>query len=106
MVDDEIDRHQRVDLVGIAAERDHGVAHRGEVDDRRHAGEILHQHPRGAEGDLVLFLAAIVEPGRDRLDIRLFHRPSVLVTQEIFEDDLHRIGKARDAFEAVLLRSL
>jgi hypothetical protein len=29
MVDDEVDRHQRVDLLRVAAERDHGVAHGG-----------------------------------------------------------------------------
>jgi hypothetical protein len=49
VVDDEIDRHQRVDLLGIAAELLHRVAHRGEIDHRRHAGEILHQHARRAE---------------------------------------------------------
>ena len=59
MVDDEIDRHQRIDLVGIAAERGHRVAHRGEIDHRRHAGEVLHQHARRAERDLVLRLAAL-----------------------------------------------
>ena len=35
MVDDEVDRHQRVDLLRVAAERGHGVAHRREVDHRR-----------------------------------------------------------------------
>jgi hypothetical protein len=37
---------------GVAAERLHGVAHGGEVDDRGHAGEVLHQHAGRAEGDL------------------------------------------------------
>ncbi len=60
MVDDEVDRNERIDLVRIAAERGHRVAHRGEVDDGRHAGEILHQDAGRAEGDLVLGLAAIV----------------------------------------------
>ena len=57
MVDDEVDRDQRVDPLGVAAERAHGVAHGGEVDDGRHAGEILHQHARRAEGDLAVALA-------------------------------------------------
>ncbi len=57
VVDDEIDRHQRVDLLGIAAERLHRVAHRGEIDHRRHAGEILHQHARRTKCDFVLELA-------------------------------------------------
>ena len=52
MVDDEVDRHQRIDLLRIAAERGHGVAHRRQVDDRRNAGEVLHQHAGRAIGDL------------------------------------------------------
>ena len=35
MVDDQIDRHQRIDLFRITAEMLHGVAHGGEVDHRR-----------------------------------------------------------------------
>ena len=54
VIDDEIDRNLRIDLLGIAAERLHGVAHGGEIDHRRHAGEVLHQHARRAEGEFVL----------------------------------------------------
>ena len=68
MVDDEIDRHQRIDLLRVAAERGHGVAHRGEIDHRRHAGEILHQHARRAVGDLDAGLALVGQPAGDRLD--------------------------------------
>ena len=35
MVDDKVDRDQRIDLLRIAAERLHRVAHRGQVDHRR-----------------------------------------------------------------------
>jgi hypothetical protein len=49
MIDDELDRLQRVDAIGIAAEPNHPVAHRREVDDARHAGEILEQHARRRE---------------------------------------------------------
>ena len=52
MVDDEVDRDQRIDLLRVAAERAHRVAHRGEVDDCGDAGEVLHQHPRRAVLDL------------------------------------------------------
>ena len=37
VVDHQLHRHQRVDLGGVAAEVLHGVAHGGQVDDRRHA---------------------------------------------------------------------
>ena len=68
MVDDEIDRRQRIDLLRIAAERRHGVAHGGEIDHRRHAGEILHQDARRTEGDLLVALA-LLQPLGDAANI-------------------------------------
>ena len=106
MVDDQVDWNQRIDLVRIAVERDHGVAHCGEIDHRRHAGEILHQHARRAEGDFVLCLAAIFDPGRDGLDVFLLDGAPVFVAQQVFEHDLKREGQPRDASEPIFLRSL
>ena len=57
MVDHQINGDQRIDLFGIAAQRRNAVAHRGEVDDRRNAGEVLHEHARGPESDLLLDLS-------------------------------------------------
>ena len=42
VVDDELGRHQRVDLARVAAQRPHRLAHRGQVDDGGHAGQVLH----------------------------------------------------------------
>ena len=67
MIDNEIDRHQRIDALGIAAESGHGIAHCGQVDHRRHAGEVLHQHPRGAIGDLATAALAACQ-GADIVD--------------------------------------
>ena len=102
MVDDEINRHQRVDLLGIAAERLHGVAHRGKIDDGRNTGEILHQHARGAERDLALGGLGL-EPLRDRLDVLLGDRAPILVAQQIFEQHLERERQAGNPLEPVLL---
>jgi hypothetical protein len=41
VIDDQVRGLQRVDARRIAAERAHRVAHRGEIDDRGHAGEVL-----------------------------------------------------------------
>jgi hypothetical protein len=71
VVDDEIDGHQRVDLLRVAAKRDHRVAHRREIDDGGNAGEVLHQHARRAVGDLVAGLALVVQPVGDGLDVGL-----------------------------------
>ena len=48
VVDHELGRDQRVDLRRVAAEVGHRVPHRREVDDGRHAGEVLQQHARRA----------------------------------------------------------
>ena len=46
MIDDELDRHQRLDQLGIFAELARCAAHGGEVGERRKAGEVL-QHDAG-----------------------------------------------------------
>jgi hypothetical protein len=45
-------------LRGSPPSLSHGVAHGGEVDHGRNAGEVLHQDAGRAEGDFVLVLAA------------------------------------------------
>ena len=103
VVDDEVDRHQRVDLLRVAAERYHGVAHRRQVDHRGHAGEVLHQDARRTIGDLDARRAAVGQPAGDRLDRLLRHRAAVLVAQQVLQQHLHRIGQLGDAGKAVLL---
>ena len=81
MVDDEVDRHQRIDLFRIAAERPHGIAHRGEIDHRRHAGEILHQDARRPEGDLAIGFSAVSQAAMARMSSTLTVRPFSLRTR-------------------------
>ena len=52
MVDDELDRDERIYPRGLAPESSDRVAHRREVDDRRHPGQVLHEDTLGAEPDL------------------------------------------------------
>ena len=54
VIDDEVDGYERIDFLRIAAEAAHGIAHRGEIDDRRNAGEVLHQHPGRSILDLAI----------------------------------------------------
>ena len=84
VIDHELDRLQR------AAELRDRVAHRGEVDHARHAGEVLQQHARGPVGDLLRRARARV-PRRQRLDVGLRHRPAVLEPQQVLEQDLQRV---------------
>ena len=102
VVDDEIDRRQRIDLLRVAAELLHRVAHGGEVDDRGHAGEVLHQHARRAIGDLAVG-AAVLQPGGDRLDVVDRDGAAVLVAQQVLQQHLQRDRQARDVAEAGLL---
>ena len=105
VVDHQVDGVERVDLGGVGAEVVHGVAHGREIDHRGHAGEVLHYHPGGAEGDLVLHAAAVLGKGRHRADVlRLDGRP--LVAQQVLQQHLHRHGQARHAGEPAFLRGL
>jgi hypothetical protein len=90
MVDHELDRHERVDLAGVAAEILHGVAHRGEVHDRRHPGEVLHQDARGPVGDLLRGLV-LGGPLRHRLGALV-----LTVPDQVLEQDLQRVREPRD----------
>ena len=54
VIDHELDRLQRIDLLRIAAERHDAVAHRRQIDDARHAGEVLQQDPRRHERHFLL----------------------------------------------------
>ena len=105
VVDDEVDRRQRVDLLGVTAQRRHGVAHRGEVNDGRNAREVLHEHAGRAEGDLAV-RAALLQPVGAGLDVSLRDRAVVFVTQQVLEQHLHRVGQLRYPVEAVLLGGL
>ncbi len=87
VVDDQLDRLEGVDLAGIAAQALHRVAHRGEVDDRRHPREVLEEHPAGPEGDLGLGLCLRL-PGGEGLDIVGRDRDAIFVAQEVFQQDL------------------
>ena len=95
VVDHQLDRHERVDRRRVAAHLGHRVAQRGEVDDARDAGEVLQDHARGREGDLLRRLGLRV-PRRERLDVLAADADAVLVAQQVLEQHLQREGQPRD----------
>ena len=103
VVDDEVDRDQRIDLLRVAAELLHRVAHRGKVDHRRNAGEVLHQHARRAILDLAGD-APLLLPVDHRLEVVAGDGHAVLEAQQVLQQHLHREGQAADVAE--LLRRL
>ena len=94
VVDHQVDVDQRVDRLGVAADLGHRVAHRRQVDHGGDAGEVLHQHPGGLEGDLDAGLGLGV-PAGDRLDRLGGYRDAVLEPQHVLQQHLDRVGQAR-----------
>jgi hypothetical protein len=91
-------------LFGVAAQGDDGVAHGGQVDDGRHAGQVLHEHALGREGDLLGVLAGrlavtrrVLAPARERFDVGGVHLDAVLVSQEVLQEDLDGVRESVDA---------
>ncbi len=101
VVDHQVDRRERVDLLRIAAELHHGAAHGGEIDHRRNAGEILHQHPGRAIGDLAV-RALVLQPFGGRLDVVQGDRAPVLIAQQVLHQDLHRERQAGQVAQGLL----
>ena len=73
---------------GIAAEVLHRVPHRREVDDRRHAGEVLVEDAARPEGDLAVRLLGRY-PAGDCLDVGLAAGP-----EHVLEQDAERVREA------------
>ncbi len=94
VVDDEIDRGEGVDALGVPAHFRDRIAHRREIHHGRYTGEILHQHPRRAVGDVARFVL-VLQPRAERLDILARHGLAVFVAQQIFEQHFQREGQPR-----------
>jgi hypothetical protein len=93
VVDHELGGHERVDPPGVAAEGGHGVAHGGEVDDRRHAGEVLEEDPGRRERELLVARTGRV-PRRQLGDRLLGHGDAVDPAQQVLQQDLEGVREA------------
>ena len=98
VVDDQVNGDERVDLLRVSAELGHRIAHCGEVHHRGNAGEVLHQHPRGAILDLASDLPLLL-PVDHCLEVIASDRYAVLEAQEVLEQHLHREGQTGDVAE-------
>ena len=110
MVDHHIRLDLRVDDLRVAAELLDGVAHGGQIDDARHAGEVLHHHAGRRELDLMARLRVRI-PVEQRLDVFVGDVGAVDVAYQVFDEDLQRVrqmvdtGKVRDVVVLVILAS-
>ena len=100
VVDDQLGRRQRVDLLGIATEVGHRLAHGGQVDDARHPGEVLHEHAGRRVLDLGVGLALGL-PLRHRADGVGRGVLAVLGAQEVLQEHLQAVRQVGGAVHRV-----
>ena len=101
MVDDQINRVERVNLLGVATQGHNAVAHSGKVNHGRNAGEILHQHAGRAVSDLTGVLTTVCGPFGKRLNVVDGHgKPAILKAQQVFQHNFQgggQLGKVTKA---------
>src|SRR6266403_5456529 len=102
VIDHQIDRHQGLDQLGRLVELADRAAHRREIHHQRDAGEVLQEHARHHERDLLGPLRLRL-PRRQGPDVLLAHPFAVEVAQQRFEDDADTDREPRYLAEALLL---
>ena len=95
MVNHQINRHNRINLLRIAPKALHRLPHRRQIHHGRHTRKILHQHTGRAIRNLMartLFLLPI----RQRLNILSRHRTPIFKPQQILQKHLQSVRKPRN----------
>ena len=100
VVDDHLGGRERVDGRRVAAELGDGLAHRREVNDARHAGEVLHDHARGRELNLGVGLGVGVPLG-ERAHVVGGDVGAVFGAQQRLGEDLQRVRELLEARHGV-----
>ena len=100
VVDHQVARHERIDFFRIALHPDHRTSQGGQVDDRRHAGEILQNHPSQFEGDFDL-LGRFGVPVRQIDHVRFVDDEVVDVSQAGFQQHANRKRQRLDVADPV-----
>ncbi len=90
MIDHQIRRGQRVDLVRIPTQRGDRLPHSRQIHDAGHPGEVLHDHPRRGELNLHTRISRGV-PVRDGLDVIAGDIGAVLGAQQILGQHLQAV---------------
>ncbi len=93
MIDDEFDRLNGVDFLGVTSQVSHGITHGGKIHNRRHAGKILHEDARRQKSDFAGRIGSRPPP-RQRLDVLRAYNRSVLTPQQVLQQNAQGIRKA------------
>ncbi len=96
VVNHQINRVERVNLLGIATKRHQRIAHRGQIDHGGNACEILKQNARRAIGDLARVIAALLCPFRERLDVIDRNGLAIFEAKHVLKNNFQRGGQARE----------
>jgi len=99
VVDDEVDRLEWVNELGVASHGANGVPHAREVDHGGHAGEVLKEDTGGREGDFAIDARSWL-PVSERFDVAAGNGASVFEPEEVFEEDAKRKWQAVDVTDA------
>ena len=99
VVDDQIDRRQRIDLLRIATSPRNRITHGGQIHDRRHPGKVLHQHPRRTVLNFTVG-STLLQPLTYGANIIQRDRLAILITQQILQQHLERLGQLLYAAQA------
>ncbi len=104
VVDHQLRRLQGIDLLRIAAELLHGVAHGRQIDDGGHSGKVLHQHARRHERDLPRRLGICLPLGQE-FDVVRGHALAIFLPQQVFQQNAQAVRKTMEG-EAFGLKCL
>ena len=99
VIDHEIDRHERLDHFRISAQFLHFGTHGGQIDEKRHAGEVLKHDASDGEGDFIL-AGSLGVPVGEVFDIGLGDLLAVQIAQQGLQHDADGNRQARDFADA------
>ena len=103
VVDDEVDGDERFDDLRILPELDDRRAHRGQIDQQRHSGEVLQYNARDDERDL-LRARSLRIPTREIPDGGLGDALAVAIAQQRLQHEADRNRQARNLKAGLLQR--
>jgi hypothetical protein len=104
MVDDEIRGDKRIGALRVGMNGGKSVAHGREIHHAGDAREILQQHTRRTEVDLLRGSAQ--GPFRDVFDVGRLHRAPVFEAKQVFEKNANRVRHSPDVRDAALFQRI
>ena len=93
VINDELSGCQRIHFLRVAAKLADRFAHRGEIDHAGDAGEVLHDHARRREGNLVIG-GGLRLPVEQRVDVLARDINAVFKPQQVLEQNFERVGQS------------